>query len=330
MTDCRYRRRPGTGPRRRLYAGALIATLLPVPATVPAQGGLPTGVRSVPALSGLTDNRLQTLVGLLSIEDPLLQWGLASIALEVLIEGYSGELEQSFKDRRSSRRQRAKLIGWQAAVDGYITRLQSARARLDDGEGVELFVDSRQRVVIAIGDLVVLVEAPPGGTVAGVEREIVDRFCDYNDCDWLGLSNSDAPASAARGQWSFSQGGRPRYRLGQDQEFQFADLADRDFKASAADQAADEVEGLLTALSDADRQGHRIDWRMLAGQRPIGRHQNIAINADGSYVAVRLRWLPRLAAGDWTRVVEWLAQSIGTWAVPPPLVITDADKLLSN
>lgn len=309
----------------------MTAALLSV-AQAPVQAS-PTSVpQQVTQVSAAGDTRLQTLTELLTVEDPLLQWGLAVIALEVLIEAYAVELEQSLGSTRSSPQRRSRLIGWQKAVDGYIVMLQDARRRLDNGAPLELFVDPRRRVVMAIGDSVVLVEAPGGSTVAGVEHEIVDRFCDYNDCDWLGLDNSTAgdPVGGGRGEWSFEQGGSVRYRLDQSYEFEFHSLADRDAKAAVAEQAADEIARLGSALIEADLQGYPVDWAVVSGRRPSAGSGNLSIDQQGGYLDVRLRLLPRLRADDWQQMIRWIETTVGGWRPPSPLIIRHADRLLQD
>lgn len=275
---------------------------------------------------------LNSLAELLTVEDEVMQWGFVGIALKVLAEAYVGELESSFQENPSTPEGRKRLIGWQRATDGFITLLNGAITRLDDGAAFSFFVDRLRRIVVSIDEQVVLVIPPPGVHKAAFAGDIIEQFCAYNDCVWLGLKTAeddDDPGAMGRGQWAQSQNRRIRYEVDEQFWFEFDGFANRRLKASISDQAVDELDRLAEAFDQADVLGHPIDWSLIARTPPSSGAENIVLNSGGGYLSVRLPILARLRPSDWSRVVHWMQQ--GGWGrgdLERPLIIRRGEALL--
>jgi hypothetical protein len=282
--------------------------------------------RATPTIS------LKTLAGLLAIEDEVMQWEFAGIGLDLLAEVYGRQLEAVLREDRSTPGARKKLISWRRGVDDYIAMLEDVRRDLDEGLPLEFFVDPLQRVVVSVGERVVILSPPPGVDEHDFEQEVVERFCAGNDCDWLGARGGNGQGSstgAGRGTWSYSQNQRLQYRVGDRYSFEFDGFGERKRKAVTGDAAVTELEQLAAALAQADNDGYPVDWRYLAENQPVSGRTNVVINEGGDYLGVRIPLLARLRPTDWDAVVRWIRQ--GAWGRANggyALVIRDADQLL--
>ena len=277
---------------------------------------------------------LQSLAGLLAVEDEVMQWEFAGIGLDVLAEVYGRQLEAVLREQRRTPEARKKIISWRRGVDDYIAMLEDVRRDLDDGQPLEFFVDPLQRVVVSVGERVVMLSAPPGVDDQGFEREIVERFCANNDCDWLGLRGTQGgghTVAKGRGTWSYSGDQRLQYGIGDRYSFEFDGFGERNRKAVTGDAAVAELEQLAAALAQADNDGFPVDWRYLAENQPASGRTNVVINEGGDYLGVRIPLLARLRPTDWDEVVRWLRQ--GAWGGGNggyALLIRDADQLLGQ
>jgi len=281
------------------------------------------------------DVSLQTLAGLLTVEDEVMQWEFAGVGLDVLAEVYGRQLEAVQREQRSTPDARRKIISWRHGVDNYIAMLEDIRRDLDDGQPLEFYVDPLRRVVISVGERVVILSAPPGVDGQGFEQEIVERFRAANDCDWLGgmrrTRDGAQTALKGRGTWSYSEGQRMQYRIGDRYAFEFDGYEERGSKAVTGDAAVAELEQLAAALVQADNDGYPVDWRYLAENQPASGRTNVVINEGGDYLGVRTPLLARLRPTDWDEVVHWIQQ--GAWGGGHggyALVIHDADQLLGR
>jgi len=277
-------------------------------------------------------SKLANLARLLAVEDELVQWGFAIIVIDELAQFYEIQLESSYRARGSSADRRARLARWQRATQGYVDSLYALRMRLDEGEPLTLFVDHQSQVVIGAGEQLVLVGGPGSVIAADIERRVVDEFCSYNDCQWLGLRSSasrwsqsqDHGRSAGRGSWTSRQAGLARYALGEHFVFEFSDNSNRDDKALISDQAVDELDYLAEEFAQLQREGYPIEWdRIAMTLDSIRADQMLVLNSAGDYFDLNLPLLTRLREADWQRVVTWLSRGAGGL-----LVIEQAGALL--
>lgn len=277
-------------------------------------------------------SKLANLARLLTVEDELVQWGFATIVVDELALFYETQLESSYRSRGSSAARRARLARWQRATQGYVDSLYALRMRLDEGEPLTLFVDHQSQVVIGAGEQLVLVGGPGSVITAEIERRVVDEFCGYNDCQWLGLRSSasggfpsqDYGRSAGRGIWTSRQVGPARYELGERFAFEFEGNGGRDDKALVSDQAVDELDYLADEFAQLRREGYPIEWdRIALALDSIRADQVLVLNSAGDYFDLNLPLLTRLREADWQRVVSWLSRG-----ADGRLVIEQAGSLL--
>lgn len=292
-----------------------------------AAAAAPAGTQVRPAPSVLAQ-----LVGGLQTADATAQREFAVIAIEALLEAYRAAIQTAAQAAPKGAEPRQKLARWQRATAALVAALHRLREALDAGAQVGLDVDRQDQVLILVDAQVVLLSGPHVAADAAIERQVLERFCAFNDCAWLvghTAGTATAAAEPVAGVWELRQSGRPSYGLDGRLQFEFDDLSDRDRKAAACYQAADELERLWTALQRAIDQGHSIDWRRL-GQAPLaeGPDQTVVLNADGAYLRLPLPLLARVTAADWERILRWLRE--GGFAAAQVLRIEQADRLVQR
>ena len=130
---------------------------------------------------------LDTLVRLLSIEDPLTRWDLAGIALNALVETYQESLDSAAGDHPDQTALRRKLWRWRRATGDLVQRLTTMRDALESGAPFDLMADAQGQMLVVVDQQIIIVSGYDRDSDRRLQQRILDRFCEYNDCWWLGM-----------------------------------------------------------------------------------------------------------------------------------------------
>ena len=110
---------------------------------------------------------------------------------------------------------------------------------------------------------------------------------------------------------------------------EFADVSERLRKQHACEQAADEAVLLAESLTQARRDGYRIDWQALAGGGSIsGGDFTLRVTAAGDYLHLPIVYLARVPHDDWQAVARWLRARLQQQ--PGMLVIQHGEELVDD
>jgi hypothetical protein len=263
--------------------------------------------------------------------DPGLRWEFADTMLDVLLETYSEELRSAARETVSSAKRASKLRRWRRATQDLVDRLTAARLRLTEGADAIIHVDSQHQVFLFVDAQPVAFSAPRPKTERRMEDHIVARFCALHDCSVLdGLVATDqGKQSAPIGSWSLQEERPPAYEIDGRLRCEFADVSERLRKQHACEQAADEAVLLAESLTQARRDGYRIDWQALAGGGSIsGGDFTLRVTAAGDYLHLPIVYLARVPHDDWQAVARWLRARLQQQ--PGMLVIQHGEELVDD
>lgn len=263
--------------------------------------------------------------------DPGLRWEFADTMLDVLLETYSEELRSASRETVSSAKRASKLRRWRRATQELVDRVTAARLRLTEGADAIIHVDAQHQVFLFVDAQPVAFSAPRPETERQMEDHIVARFCALHDCGILdGLVATDQDEqSAPIGSWSLQEERPPAYEIDGRLRCEFADVSERLRKQHACEQAADEAVLLVESLTQARRDGFRIDWQALAGGGSTsGGEFTLRVTAAGDYLHLPIVYLARVAHDDWQAITRWLHARLQQQ--PVMLVIQHGDALIND
>lgn len=251
--------------------------------------------------------RLALLAGHLARLGEAASWDFASITLDALQQAYREELDDAARERPSTPERRAKLARWQRATAELAAQIRAARLRLLDGARFSVYADPQHQVLIVIDGRPIAVSGPRPAADRLIEDRVIAQFCAFNDCSPLKAVEAPTPrVDVATGTWILGQNVPPTFEVYRVMRCEFDAIAQRDRKAQACRQAADEAIELASALQRAQRQGYRIDWDWLSGRPPSSTAGQLVVNGDGAYLDLPGAMLPRLDPDDWRNLVSWL------------------------
>jgi len=250
---------------------------------------------------------LSVLARQLTTADPDQQWEFAAITLDVLLDAYSRELSNSAGEKASTSARRAKLVRWQRATQGLINQIELARLHLAQGGRFNLYVDPRHQILIIVEGQTVVVSGPHASAEDQISSPILAQFCAYNDCSILHASTAHEtkPQPGVQGVWILRQRTRPAFQIGDDLRCEFDTLENRVQKADVCTRLAGELQDLTTALGQAARQGHTIDWALVLRSPPASRYPYLVLNSEGAYIEPDLKLLFKAKRDDWQDAIEW-------------------------
>ncbi len=258
----------------------------------------------------------------------------AGIALDILLNAFQREVQVAQQERPRESEERQKLASWRRGTQAMVWRLQALRADLDAGGSLAIHVDSRFQVMILVNGDAVLVSGPRIEIEPEIERHVVERYCEANDCSVLEAGGQAAgsemvPPGGRAALWVFQQDGGPSYQIGDWVQCRFGSLAQRDAKEAVCRRLLDELLLFDSALRQANAQGHRVEWDRLAGSLPAEQGESqVVLNADGAFVRLPLPLMARMGREDWQRAIAWLRR--GSFPAGEPLLIQAADRLLGE
>jgi hypothetical protein len=263
--------------------------------------------------------------------DATARWEFASITLEVLQAVYRRELQAAAQERAGRTGQRAKLARWRRATGELVAELQAARQRLDGGAPFSVYADPQHQVLIVVDGRPILVSGPRLETEQAIERQVIARFCAFNDCSVLAAEAlaRPEPAASGAGVWVLAANAPPTFEVEGVLRCEFQDLGQRRRKGEACRRVADESLQLAEAMQAAQRQGYRIDWDWLATSPPSPAVPGqVVVNRDGAYLALPSGTLARLHPADWQTLLARLraADDAGL----RDLVLRHAERLLQG
>jgi hypothetical protein len=241
------------------------------------------------------------------------QWEFAAVTLDVLLEAYTRELQASADDRASTPARRAKLARWQHATQGLIGQLEGARSRLNEGAPFSLYVDRRHQVLIVVAGQAIVVSGPRSGTEKDISAPVVQRYCAFNDCSFLGAEVTAEKVAEPKvtGSWALDARMRPAYEIGDELRCEFDTLAERNRKAQVCEQLSVELRRLEQGLRLATSQGHAIQWERLVIAPPRGgAWASVIVNEEGAYLQIELQLLSKAERHDWENTLDWLRQRL--------------------
>ena len=171
------------------WAGRLPVALMALALATGAQAQLwPTQDPAPPAPPApRAPASLDTLVRLLSIEDPLTRWDLAGITLNALVDTYQESLDSAAGEHPDQAAVRRKLWRWRRATGDLVQRLTTMRDALESGAPFELMADAQGQILVVVDQQIIIVSGYDRDSDRRLQRRILDRFCQYNDCWWLGM-----------------------------------------------------------------------------------------------------------------------------------------------
>jgi hypothetical protein len=292
-------------------------------AALAADGGPPQALRIAPQTSAIA-----SLARALAGQTASVRWEFANIALDVLLEVYREQLQQSAQDGARSPQRRAKLARWQRATTELIAQIEAARLRLVEGQQFDLLVDAQQQVLIVAGGTPIALSGFDDLSDRALESRVLTRFCAFNDCSMLASrSGPAADIASPAGHWWLRQDNHPAYRIGEHLACEFTDMSRREEKARLCAGIAAEATELAEAIDLGRRQGHGVDWPFVARQPPTRSTPSLLrLNPEGSYLEMPLPHLRRLSARDWEQLTAWLESGQGPGG--RPIVLRDLDDLL--
>lgn len=284
--------------RKGLLVFALTVGIITAPA-VAAAGRIETGSRPLPLLArSLADAPVAV------------RWEFANLALDTMLGVYREELSASSLDAVRSDRRRRKLARWQRATSDLIARLEMVRARLVAGGQFDLLVDPQDQVLVIAGDTPVAISGLDDASDRAIESRLITNFCGFNDCSILDRESTGGETPPRlQGTWRLYQHSRPAYVIDGVLGCEFPDLANREASATACQRVAADALAVAEALVRGARQGHLIDWHLLAANPPAQRpHSVLRINAAGDYLEMHLPAVSALSRRDWSVLVDWLGR----------------------
>ncbi|HOP16957.1 MAG TPA: hypothetical protein PLX99_10110 [Gammaproteobacteria bacterium] len=275
--------------------------------------------------------RLAAVARQVRLSDATVQWDLANIALDVLLESYRQELQTAASEKASTAGRRAKLASWRSGTRELIARLEASHARLADGAALGIQVDARDQVLIVIDGQPIAISALRPDAEQAIDEQVLARFCGYNDCSVLTNDNptNPRPTEAAAGAWNFAPNRPPTFEIGELIRCEFPGTDRRLEKSAACKLVAEEALQLAARLDQVREKGYRIDRALLSDITPTHlANGQIVVNRDGAFIDVPTRMLSRLDRADLQRLIEWLPLT----ATPnkQPLVIQRANRLLGD
>jgi hypothetical protein len=304
----------------------LAAALTPLPAWAVQP---PSGPR-ITTPTPVQPPRLSVLARQLAMAEHDEQWEFAAITLDVLLDVYNTELQNSAAEKASTAARRKKLARWQRATRGLIDQIEIARLRLAQGGRFSLYVDPRHQILIIVEGQTVVVSGPHASADDRISAPVLAQFCAYNDCSILRTSpeQETRPELDLPGIWVLSQRSRPAYQIGSDLRCEFETLDERDRKADVCKRLSGELLQLAAALQQTASRAYAIDWAQLLKSRPGTRHPYLVLNSEGAYLGLQLDLLNKAGTDDWQDMLEWLRHKID--GRPGRLVIIRADQFLSD
>lgn len=265
---------------------------------------------------------LSALARQLTTADQDRQWEFAAITLDVLLDVYTAELQDSAAEKASTSTRRAKLARWQRATRGLIDQIELARLKLAEGGHFSLYVDPRQQILIIVEGQTVVVSGPRASAEDRISSPVIEQFCAYNDCSILHEIPPQAEEAEGdlEGIWVLRQGNDPSYRIGGGIHCEFDTLEHGDRKAAVCQRLAGELFKLAAALQQAASQSQTIDWELLLNSPPGTTKPYIVLNSDGAHLALELDLLRKAEKDDWRDMLTWLRDEIEGRPVQPVII----------
>lgn len=287
----------------------------------------------VAALNGVPaaaqDDAMASLMGALEIADYGQRADFARLALEEVITAYEQVLDGSTMAVRSLGG-KSDLRRWRAATNRFVTQLQDARWRLEQGADVQMNLGPDGTVVLFVGRQPVLLSGPDAADTERLQRTVVAQFCAMYSCAAMQENGGGQPVltQAAGDHWSFDQDRRPAFVLGGNISFLFASISQRPYKERLSRQLTSELHTVAEELRSAARAGRRVHWQQLQLlPRRDGSLEWLQLNDGGTSLSLSAPLLstrPTL----WREALPWLrAQALGE---DYALTFWNADALLRS
>lgn len=288
----------------------------------------PTAVRAA-ATGEPPGYRLEQLAAQLGEAPQALRADLARIVLSEMAAAYAAEATHA---RREIQRGSADpdLRRWAAAVDGVARELAALAETVTDSTSIRATLNRDNSVTLLVDGRPVEVNGPRIDDQAGLERRVIERFCNLHPCDtFIARPPDKEPPALAAGtapHWSFGGATGPLCSTSDGLEFRFRNSDDLRRKREACSRVVGELQRLIAEIQHYKANGPLLDWDALAIHTlPAGDQQRVELSKAGDSIQAHL---PALAAAPdlLTLLRPWLVAKVNGLA--PPQVVIDAETLL--
>jgi len=236
-----------------------------------------------------------------------------SLTLEVMVQAYEQELDESGQGRGTDAGRARRLGRWQQATAIQLQELNQARQWLAVAQQVRVRADRQGQVMLLIDGRPVLVTWPRMRDQHVQEARLLDRFCALHTCGETharGSTRTVHEGDAVKGAWSFSQDRGPAWESASGVRCEFPDLRERPAREARCRSVAAQLESLAQVLAQVRREGGRIQWQVIRVQdEPGGTQQRVMVNDQGDYLLLPLGVLSSPAV-DWHAAGRWLERRV--------------------
>jgi hypothetical protein len=222
------------------------------------------------------------------------------------------------------------LRRWAAAVDGVARELAALAETVTDSTSIRATLNRDNSVTLLVDGRPVEVNGPRIDDQAGLERRVIERFCNLHPCDtFIARPPDKEPPALAAGtapHWSFGGATGPLCSTSDGLEFRFRNSDDLRRKREACSRVVGELQRLIAEIQHYKANGPLLDWDALAIHTlPAGDQQRVELSKVGDSIQAHL---PALAAAPdlLTLLRPWLVAKVNGLA--PPQVVIDAETLL--
>ncbi len=230
---------------------------------------------------------------------------LARLGLAHAYEAESARAEADTADER------AKLLGWAAAVDRFASDLARLGEAVADGNEPLIGLTGLGEVTVSVNDRLVILTHPRADQQSTLEQEILGEFCSRHRCDAAEMPTVSPVAvmtAAVRPRWEFNADGAVCSHDGVSLHFHAGGRVSDQRRVCAA--LMEEISSLADEIRWQIRHAVRVDWSELAVfETPAGPGHRVQLNRAGDSVLVRAPLLAS-SAGLLSAVSGWLRQTL--------------------
>lgn len=227
----------------------------------------------------------------------------AKVSLNEMAYLYEEEAIRAINERPLDRKRISKLYRWSYSTIEYARHLHAIAESINVGTIVELYYGGLGDLIFTVYGLPYIINSPLIRDPGELEKRIIDRFCNYNNCDLefpeLQLEPKKINIVIEAG-WHINDKSHPEYVTRDGLHFIFSDIKNRSHKQEVCLNIIKELKLIAGVLRETYDKGVFVDWDNLNIESSVdGSYDRLVINSSGDSIIIdfiELAKMPDLAA----------------------------------